>query len=842
MLQEGTAIKIINRQCPLCRKDYEHASESLHCPDDNGLLFPIAPDKLIDVELDGYVISKKIGSGSFSTVYLGTHIDSQQPVAVKVLNLQTTDHAAIKRFQKEYQLYSLINDPGIPAVYANGFLADGRPYLIVEFVDGLTLSDTLDKGGRLEPARAVQIFVEIVKAIDCIHRAGALHRDIKPSNIMLDNSGRVKVLDLGLAGTLEFESSATLTRTGETLGTAAYMSPEQCLGEQVDVRSDIYSIGCLMYECLSAEKVFPDKNVFNCMQQHCFAKPRSLAMVDGVPEALDLVIMQCLEKDPEARFQTLEDLLVALNSASHQGSAGKARKRWRTSIPYVMLLILLTMTSISLIEDRFMSVGRKESFINHDSLPTAFRAETNSELLAKRFSDIDKQISRLKQFGKLKQATALHQSLLTFKRMADGKYEGKHKKVCEIHRVDYPIAGYFSNGTGKSNGPVSQKVRVTYSDNPISLILESDVPVRWQLEALPGVSIEKIVLAGSACTESAVTGLPGGRILYAKPDPFFSDHCPRTYDKTLVPDDEALATKRYCEFVPGTLNTQTITIGPDCTAWRMQHLLWLTDEIYTKSMQGEQAAMRKKLERMTFDGVLKEPETGDGMRLTRRWIGKMTPRGMAGKADISTDLPVFAGVKFDRQWFLLAQEGLVQLDLETGRVWSVPVPAPLPEIENCSGIAKDTRRNRILIMATERSYERDDRKLSRLYSFDPKTQNWSLLSTHDGLLMKGLAYSPDDDKLYTFLLNDCDHNTGGHISALVEMPHDGTTRRCISTTKNLNGYLTTSFTHLQLAVDADNLLVSFCADRPIEKNAVIARKSGAVLYRSASLKIHGRDE
>jgi serine/threonine protein kinase len=271
-----------------------------------------------------YEVLTPIGEGGMGTVYKVRDIELDAIFAVKTLRKELVQEPqASKRFEQEVEAARELNHANLVTVYDHGLSLDQTPYLVMDFIDGPTLAQVLGQEHSLEPAMALNIFVQICDAVDHAHEHGVIHRDLKPSNIMVvtrpDQLPLVKVVDFGIAKVLPTISRETLnlTKTGEVFGSPIYMSPEQCMGERLDTRSDIYSLGCLMYETLTGSPPFKEENSVKTIVQHLTEQPKPCGvMATGlhVPPDLEKVVMRCLEKDPSARYQSASELLKELQA------------------------------------------------------------------------------------------------------------------------------------------------------------------------------------------------------------------------------------------------------------------------------------------------------------------------------------------------------------------------------------------------------------------------------------------------------------------------------------------------------------------------------------------------
>jgi len=262
---------------------------------------------------DRYEVEGTVGRGGMATVYRGTDRVLGRTVAIKVLSEKYAgDEKFVTRFRREAQAAAALNHPNIVGVYDTGDEGEMH-YIVMEYVEGETLADVLKREGPLEPPRAVAIAEDVATALEAAHDKGLVHRDVKPGNVMIDGEGRVKVMDFGIARAV---ADDTLTQTGLVLGTASYLSPEQAQGSPVDARSDIYSLGCVLYEMLTGRPPFPGDSPVAIAYRHVNEEARPPSEVaPTVPREVDAVVMRALAKDPDERFPTAEELRAALDAA-----------------------------------------------------------------------------------------------------------------------------------------------------------------------------------------------------------------------------------------------------------------------------------------------------------------------------------------------------------------------------------------------------------------------------------------------------------------------------------------------------------------------------------------------
>lgn len=260
--------------------------------------------------IGNYKVTDKIGEGGMGSVFRGIDIMLEREVAIKMLRPELSRQPHIvERFRSEAVTLAKLNHPNVATLY--GFIRQGEDFfMVMEYMRGETLDSVIGKSGAIPCDRAVALFAQALEGIDHAHKMGIVHRDIKPANMMLTETGSIKVMDFGIARVL---GTDRLTKTGHLIGTVEYMSPEQVRGEETDARSDIYSLGILLYEMLTGRVPFNSSSEYELMRSHIEeapAPPRTF--VPQIPPIIEQAIMRALAKKPEARHQSANEFRMML--------------------------------------------------------------------------------------------------------------------------------------------------------------------------------------------------------------------------------------------------------------------------------------------------------------------------------------------------------------------------------------------------------------------------------------------------------------------------------------------------------------------------------------------------
>ena len=265
-----------------------------------------------------------IGEGGMGSVWKVRENSTGRLFAVKILRRELAqDPGSVKRFEQEVRAASELTHPNLVFVHGSDRMSDGTPYMVMRYIEGSDLSDIVRDEIALPLFRVMPIFTQAAEALKHAHAQGVIHRDLKPSNIIVtrveDGSEHIRIVDFGIAKMISPGMNPELTQTGEVFGSPLYMSPEQCDGLKIDITSDIYSLGCVVYFMICGQPPFNDKTPLKIMMGHLQSKPKPMSTVRPemfIPKELNTIVMKCLEKNPNQRYQSMQALLRDISIVS----------------------------------------------------------------------------------------------------------------------------------------------------------------------------------------------------------------------------------------------------------------------------------------------------------------------------------------------------------------------------------------------------------------------------------------------------------------------------------------------------------------------------------------------
>lgn len=279
-------------------------------------------DSLVGKLIDGkYRILSPLGEGGMAVVYRANHVQMERTVVIKVMQgWLLSNRNSVERFERECKLTAKLNHPNIVSVYDVGAINGKEPYLVMEFINGESLADKIQKGGALPYATTANIIIQICRGLQEAHSNGIIHRDLKPDNVLLqhksDRPDWVKIVDFGISNLVE--GSKRLTKTGRMVGTPEYIAPEQLKDRPIDIRTDLYGIGVMMFEMLTGHVPFDGESAEAILMKHLLEDPPAMSEVKPdlpEPNLFQPIVDKLMRKDPDQRYQTATELRLDVEQA-----------------------------------------------------------------------------------------------------------------------------------------------------------------------------------------------------------------------------------------------------------------------------------------------------------------------------------------------------------------------------------------------------------------------------------------------------------------------------------------------------------------------------------------------
>lgn len=348
--------------------------------------------KINDLIKNRYRIIELLGEGGMAFVFKAKDEQLERFVAIKTLKPSYLENENfVTRFKREAQTAANLNHPNIVQIFDWG-VEENEPYFVMEFIEGTTLSTVISKNKKINITDVLHIGAQVSSALQAAHESNLVHRDIKPGNIMITPNGKIKVTDFGIVSIQNEDSD--MTKSGTILGTANYISPEQAQGTSVSSKSDLYSLGIVMYEMLSGRTPFIGETPISIATQHLTEKPRPLIeLVENIPNGIDKIILKLLNKKPESRFKSAEDLRAALIQQKSYLQMNETKEnlinltnpkiRLRLTLPVLVMSLLLIVGSLSVLRNIFNNLpvdGGAPSLVEIPDLTGSLQSQALNDL------------------------------------------------------------------------------------------------------------------------------------------------------------------------------------------------------------------------------------------------------------------------------------------------------------------------------------------------------------------------------------------------------------------------------------------------------------------------------
>lgn len=540
----------------------------------------VSDDAESSILAEHYRIESEVGKGNWSTVFRGTHLRLQKPVAIKFLNAEiASTPQRLQRFQQEAKLAGSLNHGNIVRVFDFGCTPDNRPYTVMDFVDGKSLTTLINEQAPFACDRAARLGLDIARALEHAHLRNVIHRDIKPDNILIESDANgheiPKLTDFGIAKALRPESDdAGVTRTGEIVGTPQYMSPEQCSGKQLDGKADVYSFGCILFEMVTGQKAFDGRSAFECMREHLEKRIEEVFPGKNLsPEqrSLQRIILACLEKDPAQRIDS--SMLVVALQRHCLGEFAQAQAALGQSTQTIGKPRSRPAFAIGAIIGLFLICGLFTYFSAHHTVEDPLVDDQYTRQLKHEFDSIRLSIKEAREQRQFQFADKMQAELFAFEDQLNNKHaQSVHLDLgygAHVISVAHP-------GSGKSI-----TVKVTYRDAPIDLVLRSLDNAHWTVLVEPGVKLNGVYFVSPEHPQGTIHMLGGGLQRPPLPKRITNDNTLRFYVPEIDSPEQEKFSNAIHNYCPGRIATiqgayqdqGSWVVGPENISWRAQAIL-----------------------------------------------------------------------------------------------------------------------------------------------------------------------------------------------------------------------------------------------------------------------------
>lgn len=857
--------------CGSCEDSPQDSLKCLTCAE------PLVPQQtrgdFIGYLIDGrYQIIEQIGAGAWGVIYKARQVDLDRIVAIKILKRHlVSDKVKLSRFRQEALAVSKLVHQNITQVFDYGIIENKQPYFVMEYLEGQTLSAFSDNAQK--PAILTDIFAQVLSALSHAHSQGIVHRDLKPGNILIlknaDGSYTAKLLDFGIAR-LDELSGSNLTATGELLGTPLYMSPEQCLGQDVDARSDLYSLGCVFFECLSGRAPFLAENSFNCMMMQLNQSPPLLTLRNGsiADSTTQSFIRTALAKDKALRFQSAAEMAHAIKSLSVSPSNSPARRSFNRTVLIASILLfgLLCQGAFQLMKpqnshkaDSPLSASQQTQAPPKETIATSNKQQGNSkgdeddgwnplvdvdaepesytEKLKRALSEVKDYAAAATAKGDIAAASRAKQTVDEI----DSQLKSQRFALPQANALDMVRVQDGKRVYKFDDKDTEAVVEVTAKGYDVELLLCGNVK-KWIVKLEPGVQLKAVWKWSDY--QCSVTGVPEGvpvrQLFEAEPSNQFNQN---VLEPLELDSPEMAILQKYLKDKRLSLSSAQLLqgkqyqciVGPESIEWLSARLLPKLDPLLSAAKKMREERIRKEIGTEMFWAVYHDVPPGldqwglpQDVSKAKHKLAKFDFTGPFEEDMFEGDQVHTVAGNGKPLLFALTDQGLKSFDTKRKSMTQMKAPNDIPDPSSSSQIAYDAVKKRLLCLG------------SHLETYDLPTSKWSVVSSFRTIAGNGMAFAPEQNSLYAF--GDV-ANISGLVRHLYKLDMTGKVLEKIRLSRPLPSPTQNYACRTQLFMVKDYLVVvtppslSSQSLSTVSKMCVIDPQTGKVLYFN-DLKVH----